>query len=146
MKTLTDCDKEIRLVEVQPYLLRESLRRGDCMSPFKTSLRQTSLVVHWLRRCTSTAGGPVGSFVREISHAVWSSQKEKRKKEKQKTSLGLTSIRDRWSRCVLESHSVIGLLRWSGSILTVLSDLALSRGVLRSSKDEVLTVSLKSTG
>ena len=96
------------------------------MSPFKTSLRQTSLVVHWLRRCTSTAGGPVGSFIREISHAVWSSQKEKRKK--QKTSLGLTSIRDRWSRYVPESHSVIGLLRWSGSILTVLSDLALSGG------------------
>ena len=81
------------------------------MPPFKTSLRQTYLVVQWLRRCTSAARGPVGSLVREISHAVWRSQKEKRKKQKQKTSVGLTGIRDRWSRCVPESHSVIWLLR-----------------------------------
>ena len=81
MKTVADCDKEIRSIEAQPYVLRESLKdRG--LYAFLQNLSQTDFLSEkWLKRCPSTEGGPVGSLIREISHAVWSGQKEKEKKK-----------------------------------------------------------------
>lgn len=87
MKTVADCDKEIRSIEAQPYVLRESLKdRG--LYAFLQNLSQTDFLSEkWLKRCPSTEGGPVGSLIREISHAVWSGQKEKEKKKNKKLLL-----------------------------------------------------------
>lgn len=101
--------REIGSVEAQFYLLERILKKRDYL--LQNSLRQTYLVVQWLRRCTSTARGPVGSLSGKFHAVCGGFQKEKEKKQNQKTSVSLTALRDRWSRCVPESHSVIWLFR-----------------------------------
>lgn len=78
MRTVT---RKSEALEAQAYLLRESLKERGLYASLQ-NFSQTSLSEKWLKHCPSTEGGPVGSFIREISHAVWSGQKEKEKNKK----------------------------------------------------------------
>ena len=55
----------------------------------------TSLVVQWLRLCSSTSGGlsSIPSHGTKISHATWHDQKNKKNKKKRKTKTECYHIR-----------------------------------------------------